>query len=99
MRSSLSTCKSIFVQFCHLEDASNSAKVLFSLAQRSSPSAYVLLSSNMQETGELCLYWKNSVGKNTIIITTMSARAASVNVPVAAKLHHRDPNGIGEQGK
>ena len=31
-------------------------------------------------------------------MTTMSTRAANVNVGVAAKFHHRDAGGIGEQG-
>jgi hypothetical protein len=52
----------------------------------------------MQRAGKLCLYWKNSAGKTITVTTTMSARVTNVNVPVAAKFHHRDLSGIGEQG-
>ena len=33
-----------------------------------------------------------------MMIATMGARAANVNVPVAAEFHHSDPNSIEEQG-
>jgi hypothetical protein len=35
-------------------------------------------------------------GKSITVTNTMSARVANVNVPVAAKFHHRDLRGIGE---
>jgi hypothetical protein len=55
----------------------------------------MLQSTHSQTDCKLCLYW---AGKNAIVTTTMSARAANANVPVAAKFHHRDPSDIGEQG-
>lgn len=98
MHSSLSTCKSTFVPVLPLEGASNKYEVFFSLAQRSSLSAYVPLSSNIQGTGELCRYWKNSTTKNAAMMSAISSRAANVNAGVAARFHHRDAGGIEEQG-